>query len=70
MHERGKTHYKACLFFSLFSQLSLENKRLKDELLDLRVNRGSILEEDLVLESIEASFRQFHSFLDLLRDAG
>ncbi|XP_064595823.1 centrosomal protein of 78 kDa-like [Liolophura sinensis] len=51
-------------------ELSLENKRLKDELVDLRVNRGSILEEDLVLESIEASFRQFHSFLDLLRDAG
>ena len=27
----------------------------------------TILEDDRVLESIEASFRQFHSFLDLLK---
>ena len=27
----------------------------------------TILEDDRVLESIEASFRQFHGFLDLLK---
>jgi len=37
--------------------------------LDQEKNGGArtILEDDRVLESIEASFRQFHGFLDLLK---
>lgn len=31
------------------------------------VGARTILEDDRVLESIEASFRQFHGFLDLLK---
>ncbi|KAJ8311456.1 hypothetical protein KUTeg_010811 [Tegillarca granosa] len=34
------------------------------------VKSGGILDDDSVLDSIEASFKQFHEFLDLLRDAG
>ncbi|KAK7489946.1 hypothetical protein BaRGS_00018811 [Batillaria attramentaria] len=59
-------------------QLMLENKRLED---DLRVAklRSSVstgrkespnLQDESVLESIESSFKQFHSFLDMLREAG
>jgi len=48
----------------------LENKKLREENSRLRRSKGSVLEDDGVLESIEASFKQFHEFLDLLRDAG
>lgn len=30
----------------------------------------SVLEDEKVLDSIEASFQKFHAFLDLLKDAG
>lgn len=30
----------------------------------------SVLEDEQVLDSIEASFNKFHAFLDLLKDAG
>ena len=59
----------------------MENRRLED---DLRVaklrssslssrqqQRESSLEHDeSVLDSIESSFKQFHAFLDMLREAG
>ena len=50
-------------------QVTLENSRLKQCLDDYRA-RGSLLDDDSVLESIETSFQQFHAFLDMLRDAG
>ncbi len=49
--------------------MTVENRRLRQEVEDMYA-RGGILEDDKVLESIEASFQQFHAFLDLLRDAG
>ncbi|XP_048749559.1 centrosomal protein of 78 kDa-like [Ostrea edulis] len=52
-------------------ELTLENKRLKDEVLKQKGQPTSnVLDDDKVLESIEASFKQFHQFLDLLREAG
>ena len=36
---------------------------------DLRAKQ-SILDDDRVLANIEASFQQFHAFLDLLKEAG
>ncbi|XP_052267964.1 centrosomal protein of 78 kDa-like isoform X2 [Dreissena polymorpha] len=51
-------------------ELTLDNKKLREETSRLKRNKGSILDDDSVLESIEASFKQFHEFLDLLRDAG
>ena len=50
-------------------QLTIENRHLRQEVEDIYA-RGGLLEDDNVLKSIEASFRQFHAFLDLLRDAG
>ena len=50
-------------------QLTMENKRLRAQLEEYTTRR-SILDDDRVLESIEASFKQFHAFLDLVRDAG
>ena len=49
----------------------MENRRLRAEL----ESGGSasfvgLLADEKVLESIENSFRQFHAFLDLLKDAG
>ena len=51
-------------------QLTVENNRLRQEMDDIHSRTGGILDDDKVLESIEASFQQFHGFLDLLRDAG
>ena len=46
----------------------MENRRLHTEVSDLQ--QGGLLDDDKVLESIEATFKQFHAFLDLLGDAG
>lgn len=44
---------------------------MRDEVLRQKgQSGGSVLDDDKVLESIEASFKQFHQFLDLLREAG
>ncbi|KAG2465420.1 SERC aminotransferase, partial [Polypterus senegalus] len=57
-------------------ELELENTKLKNinlslsEALHTQSVTSSLLEDDAVLESIEASFRKFHAFLDLLKDAG
>lgn len=51
-------------------ELTLDNKRLREENSQLKRNKVSVLDDDNVLASIEASFKQFHEFLDLLRDAG
>ena len=48
----------------------MDNKKVREEISRLRRNKGGILDDDSVLDSIEASFKQFHEFLDLLRDAG
>ncbi|TSO88119.1 Calcineurin-binding protein cabin-1 [Bagarius yarrelli] len=53
-------------------ELELENTRLhtvNQSLSDAHVSR-SVLEDEQVLGSIEASFHKFHAFLDLLKDAG
>ena len=50
-------------------QLTVELNRLRQEVAEHRGRHG-VLNDDRVLESIEASFKQFHNFLDLLRDAG
>ena len=47
----------------------MEKRRLQAELDEYKTRR-SILDDDRVLESIEASFKQFHAFLDLVRNAG
>ena len=52
-------------------QLTLENKRLREDLARQKLGEGgNVLDDDSVLETIEASFKQFHEFLDLLREAG
>ena len=52
-------------------QLTIENKRLKEQCFQLRHEKGGgYLDDDSVLEEIEASFKQFHQFLDLLRESG
>ncbi|KAL4216630.1 Centrosomal protein of 78 kDa [Mactra antiquata] len=51
-------------------ELTLDNKKLREENSRLKRTKGSLLDDDSVLESIEASFKQFHEFMDLLRDAG
>ncbi|KPP75248.1 hypothetical protein Z043_105523 [Scleropages formosus] len=57
-------------------ELELENKRLRNinmsltEAMQTQHSTSSALEDDAVLECIEASFRKFHAFLDLLKDAG
>lgn len=50
-------------------ELTLENERLLVEIEQLR-NRNSLLNDEKVLEAIETSFKQFHAFLDVLRQAG
>lgn len=67
-----------CLFFIPVSpQYELENARLRNanfSLSEALAASGppavSALDDEAVLESIEKSFRKFHAFLDLLRDAG
>ncbi|XP_013408527.1 centrosomal protein of 78 kDa [Lingula anatina] len=52
-------------------ELTVENGRLHQEISTLRAQlERSPLDDDKVLESIESSFKQFHSFLDMLREAG
>ncbi|XP_069102275.1 centrosomal protein of 78 kDa-like [Argopecten irradians] len=58
-------------------ELSIENRRLQDDYDRLRRSQfggggpgGNILDDDSTLESIEGAFKQFHQFLDLLKDAG
>ncbi|XP_078667054.1 centrosomal protein of 78 kDa-like [Branchiostoma floridae x Branchiostoma belcheri] len=52
-------------------ELQIENSRLRREVDDLRDReRRSLLEDDRVLESIEATFQRFYSFLDLLKESG
>ncbi|XP_060787333.1 centrosomal protein of 78 kDa [Neoarius graeffei] len=53
-------------------ELELENSRLRsvnESLSEAHISH-SVLEDEQVLDSIEASFRKFHAFLDLLSDAG
>ena len=59
------------LFLTLksFLQLTIESRRMAHDLEDLNA-RNNLFNDDKVLESIETSFKQFHAFLDLLRDAG
>lgn len=58
-------------------QYELENARLRNANFSLSEALAasappavSALDDEAVLESIEKSFRKFHAFLDLLRDAG
>ncbi|XP_069786532.1 centrosomal protein of 78 kDa isoform X2 [Narcine bancroftii] len=57
-------------------ELEIENTRLRNinaslyDTLHTQSITGTILEDEGVLESIEASFQKFHAFLDLLKDAG
>ncbi|XP_007903110.1 centrosomal protein of 78 kDa isoform X2 [Callorhinchus milii] len=59
-----------------FMELEIENTRLRNinlsmsETLQTQSVTNTILEDEGVLESIEASFQKFHAFLDLLKDAG
>ncbi|KAI5622057.1 centrosomal protein of 78 kDa isoform X1, partial [Silurus asotus] len=53
-------------------ELELENNRLRSlnqSLSEAHISH-SVLEDEQVLDSIEASFQKFHAFLDLLKDAG
>ncbi|XP_078423658.1 centrosomal protein of 78 kDa [Cetorhinus maximus] len=57
-------------------ELEVENTRLRNinlslsDALHTQSTTSTILEDEGVLESIEASFQKFHAFLDLLKDAG
>ncbi|XP_032873481.1 centrosomal protein of 78 kDa isoform X2 [Amblyraja radiata] len=57
-------------------KLEIENTRLRNinvsisDALHSQSITDTILEDEGVLESIEASFQKFHAFLDLLKDAG
>ncbi|XP_067886104.1 phosphoserine aminotransferase-like isoform X5 [Heterodontus francisci] len=57
-------------------ELEVENTRLRNinlslsDALHTQSTASTILEDEGVLESIEASFQKFHAFLDLLKDAG
>ncbi|XP_048449416.1 centrosomal protein of 78 kDa [Rhincodon typus] len=57
-------------------ELEVENARLRkinlslSDALHTQSTTSTILEDEGVLESIEASFKKFHAFLDLLKDAG
>uniref|UniRef100_K1PWY1 Centrosomal protein of 78 kDa n=1 Tax=Magallana gigas TaxID=29159 RepID=K1PWY1_MAGGI len=52
-------------------ELTLDNKRLRDEVLRQKgQSGGSVLDDDKVLESIEASFKQFHQLGQLITMAG
>ncbi|CAH1790143.1 unnamed protein product [Owenia fusiformis] len=50
-------------------ELTVENSRLKQELNDVKMSM-SLLNNESILDNIEASFQQFHAFLDTLREAG
>ncbi|XP_065717418.1 centrosomal protein of 78 kDa isoform X1 [Patagioenas fasciata] len=58
------------------TELEIENARLRNlnislsEALHAQSVTNTILEDESVLGSIENSFRKFHAFLDLLKDAG
>lgn len=63
------------IFISL--QYEFENARLRNANFSLSEALAasarpvaSALDDEAVLESVENSFRKFHAFLDLLRDAG
>ncbi|XP_043568546.1 centrosomal protein of 78 kDa isoform X1 [Chiloscyllium plagiosum] len=57
-------------------ELEVENAQLRkinlslSDALQAQSTTSTILEDEGVLESIEASFKKFHAFLDLLKDAG
>ncbi|XP_076438953.1 centrosomal protein of 78 kDa-like isoform X2 [Babylonia areolata] len=59
-------------------QLMMENRRLEDDLRIAKLrsasgqhaHEASMIHDDSVLDSIESSFKQFHAFLDMLREAG
>lgn len=57
-------------------ELDVENAQIRNinlslsEALHAQCMTSSILEDEAVLESIETSFKKFHAFLDLLKDAG
>ncbi|CAH2294194.1 centrosomal of 78 kDa [Pelobates cultripes] len=73
LHEERKTRLKAD---ERITELEMENNRLRQinqslfDALQTRTISSSLLEDEDVLESIEKSFKKFHAFLDLLRDAG
>jgi len=59
----------------------MENRRLEDDLRMAKLRSSSLssgqrprdaslVQDESVLDSIEASFKQFHAFLDMLREAG
>lgn len=62
--------------FGLLLQLEQENAQLRNinfslsEALHAQSLTNMILDDEGVLGSIENSFRKFHAFLDLLKDAG
>lgn len=65
------------VFLCISLQYELENARLRNTNFSLTEALAasappvvSALDNEAVLESIEASFRKFHAFLDLLKDAG
>uniref|UniRef100_A0A8C5MGT1 Centrosomal protein of 78 kDa n=1 Tax=Leptobrachium leishanense TaxID=445787 RepID=A0A8C5MGT1_9ANUR len=73
LHEERKTRLRADERIneleSETTQLRLINQTLSDAL-HTRTLSSSLLEDEDVLDSIEKSFKKFHAFLDLLRDAG
>ncbi|WAR11247.1 CEP78-like protein, partial [Mya arenaria] len=52
------------------AKLTLENKKVREENSRMKRSKGSILDDDSVLESIEASFKQFHELGKLITMAG
>lgn len=71
-HVAGHILLPLCLFYIFSHQLELENSRLRSvnqSLSEAHISH-SVLEDEQVLDSIEASFHKFHAFLDLLKDAG
>ncbi|GFO07681.1 centrosomal protein of 78 kda-like [Plakobranchus ocellatus] len=52
--------------------LMIENRRLTEEVAQLKKaqNGTRLAEDEAFLESVEASFKQFHAFIDMLREAG
>ncbi|GFR89875.1 centrosomal protein of 78 kDa-like [Elysia marginata] len=52
--------------------LMIENRRLTEEVAALKKaqDHARLVEDESFLESVEASFKQFHAFIDMLREAG
>ncbi|RUS82862.1 hypothetical protein EGW08_009384 [Elysia chlorotica] len=52
--------------------LMIENRRLTEEVTTLKKGQSGVrlAEDESFLESVEASFKQFHAFIDMLREAG